>query len=123
MQVTIKTTNFIATPEISSYLNNKLESVRKLIDSKDTTALCEVELERTTTHHQGGRVYRAEFNIRTAAAGLIRVESTEEGMEAAIDVAKDEAIKRLRRKKGKYMAALRRGGGKVKEWLRGWRGR
>lgn len=121
MQRIVKTTNFTATPEISSYLNDKLASVEKLIDPNDTTALCEVELERTTEHHQEGKVYRAEFNIRTALGGLIRVESTEESMEAAIDAVKDEAMRRLRKVKRKRFQGLKEGGAKVKEWLRGWR--
>ena len=120
MKKTIKSTNLTITSTISEYLDEKVKSIERLIDPNDSSAFCRVELEKTTDHHQAGKVYRAEFTISTGA-GVVRVESTEESIEAAIDEAKDEAVKQLRRRKDKRFHIIKRGGRAVKDWLQGFR--
>jgi len=117
MHHAIKTTDFDMTPEVASYLDSKLVSLDKYIHRDDESVKCDVELERTTEHHNSGSIYRAEINLSIGGT-LFRAESTEETMNAAIDEAKDEMVKQLRRFKSKRMTLLKRGGEKIKGFLK-----
>ncbi|MBI2617841.1 ribosome-associated translation inhibitor RaiA [Candidatus Kaiserbacteria bacterium] len=117
MHHSVKTTDFQMTPEVSEYLSAKLVSLEKYISKDDESVKCEVEIGRTTEHHQSGPIFRVEINV-SIGKKLLRAEATEESINAAIDSAKDEMVKRLRRHKGRQFALLRKGGEKIKNFLR-----
>ena len=62
----IKATNIELTQEISDYLDKRLQSIEKLIDPNDTSAIFDVEVGKTTNHHQTGSIFRAEINLHIA---------------------------------------------------------
>jgi ribosome-associated translation inhibitor RaiA len=76
-----------------------------------------VELELVTRHHQSGRIYRAELNLKVGGV-LFRAEATEERMEDAIERAKEDLKRELRRANNKRQSLMRRGARRVKEWFR-----
>ncbi len=117
MHYNIKTTNFDMTPEVSKYLDDKLVTLEKFINKDDGSVKCDVEIGRTTEHHKSGKVFRAEINI-SIGKKMLRAESEEASINAAIDNVKDEISRRLNRKKGRSFALLKRGGGKIKKMLR-----
>ncbi|MEX0651923.1 MAG: ribosome-associated translation inhibitor RaiA [Candidatus Paceibacterota bacterium] len=121
MHYTIKTTDFDMTPEISQYLEDKLEALDKYIDSTDPSIKCDVELGKTTEHHQSGDIFRAEINVLIGKK-LFRAEAEEASMNAAIDNVKGEISKQLKRNKGKRFALLKRGGERIKNALKFGRG-
>ena len=116
MQITIKSTNYQPTPEVTDYVGKKLRAIEKFLDESAAEALCSVELEHEHAQ-QHGRVFRAEVNLN-AHGEFFRVEESAESMHAAIDAVHDEILRRLRKGKTKHMSQLRRGGAKVKDWLR-----
>ncbi|KKS22946.1 MAG: hypothetical protein UU81_C0045G0005 [Microgenomates group bacterium GW2011_GWC1_41_8] len=117
MKINIKGTNFLITSDIADYLNEKLKSVVKLIDQNDETAMFDIELGRTTRHHQTGNIFRAEINLRQKG-GDSRAVSEASDIFSAIDLVKDQILDELRGAKGKRLRFIRKSGRKVKEWLR-----
>lgn len=78
-------------PDFEDYVREKLDSLEKLLDHfsyDDHELIFEVELEKTTNHHQTGEIFRAEINF-SAGSKLLRGEATGDDMYAAIDEARD----------------------------------
>src|SRR3989344_794533 len=94
MKINIKGTNLSVSPDISAYLAEKLKSVIKLVDQNDETVIFDIELGRTTRHHQTGDIF------------------------SAIDLVKDQLLDELRGAKGKRLRFIKKSGRQVKEWLR-----
>lgn len=117
MHHNIKTTDFDMTPEVSKYLDDKLATLEKYVNRDDESIKCEVEIGKTTEHHQSGKIFRAEINI-SIGKKMFRAESEEETIFAAIDEVKDDMTKRLKRYKGRRTTLFRRGGERIKDILR-----
>jgi len=120
MHINIKATNIELTSEISEYTEKRLRSLDKLIDPEDTTALCDVEIGRTTKHHQRGNIFRAEINV-TIKGGQFRAVSEKETLYDAIDTAKDDMMRELRRSKQKHRRLLKKSGVRFKNLMRRFR--
>lgn len=117
MKINIKGTNLSISPDINAYLNEKLKSVVKLIDQNDETAMFDIELGRTTRHHQTGDIFRAEINLHRRG-GNYRAVSEASDIFSAIDLVKDQMLDELRGAKGKRLRFIRKSGRLVKAWLR-----
>ncbi|OHA34495.1 MAG: ribosomal subunit interface protein [Candidatus Taylorbacteria bacterium RIFCSPLOWO2_01_FULL_45_15b] len=121
LQITTKATNIEVTPAISDYVQKKISSLEKFIPTGDTSAKADVEVAKTTKHHAGGDVFRAEINFHLGNKHL-RAECIKEDLYAAIDEIKDEIARELKSSKEKDVTLLKRGGRKIKDILRGIRG-
>lgn len=101
MRLRIKTSGFSLTPGLETMVREKLliPLERRVGSLLPEESLLDVELAKTTKHHEEGKIWKCEVNIpvphekRTIYFSVI-----EESLEAAIDVAKDE----LERKVGEY---------------------
>jgi len=118
MDINIKATNITLTPDISDYLDKRLKSFEKYVDAEDTSILLNVEVGKTTDHHKSGDIFRAEINLHISGRDLRSV-SEQETLYSAIDDAKDEMTRELRRHKRKRLHLMRRGGARVKAFMRG----
>lgn len=112
----IKTTNTKLTQEILNYLDKRLESVEKLIDPKDTSAIFDIEIGKTSKRHQSGSIFRAEINLHIAGKQL-RAVSEEETLFNAIDKVEKEIVKEVNRFKGRQRRLLRKGGNAIKSFI------
>lgn len=117
MNLNIKSTNMRMTPAIKSYVEEKVALIEKLIDPADTSVGANVEVGRTTKHHQSGDVFRAEINLHIAGRNL-RAVSKQQDLYAAIDEMKDDVTRQLRVGKRKRIDFTRRGGAKLKKMIR-----
>ncbi len=118
MNINIKTTNIDLTPAISDYVSKRLEKLEKVIDKKDTSIICDVEIGKTTDHHQKGDIFRAEIHL--VGRGLNAYASSEKAdLFSAIDAVKYEVYETISSDKGKKVSLVRRGGLKVKNMLKG----
>ena len=54
MKINIKTTNLTLTPDISAYLEKRLSAFEKLTSHEFESAIVDVEIGRTSAHHQTG---------------------------------------------------------------------
>jgi ribosomal subunit interface protein len=118
MSINIKTTNLSLTPEIDSYLTKKLESLKHIVDFNDDNAFAQVELAKTTNHHQKtDSMYRAEINYRMDGMNG-RVVCENEDLNAAIDELKDHLAREIKSKQEKNRDNRREGGAELKEMSR-----
>jgi len=117
MNTRIKVTNVELTPSLSEFVNRSLGKVEKIV-SKDPAAICDLELSRTTAHHQKGDVYRAEIHVVGGGYDAY-AEAEEEDLSYAISEVRDEIVKKLRSGRSKYMNNIRRSGARVKAMLKG----
>jgi len=101
--------------DFEALLDQKLTPLDKFIPEDETDVKCEVELERMTDH-QSGKIFRAEGNLYVAGI-LYRAEATEEQMEKAIDVMRDELKRELRRASSKQATLNKQGDQEAKEMM------
>jgi ribosomal subunit interface protein len=118
MRINEKGTNMPITPGIRDYLYKKLAHIEKFIDTKDESAMCDVELGKTSNHHKNGDVFRTEINLNLKGKSF-RAVSEMDDLFASIDIAKDEMVRELQSNKDKRVSALRRGGAKLKRLILG----
>ena len=122
INLNIKATSMELTPAIREYVEEKITALEKMVDDSDTTAHADVEVGQTSKHHQHGDIFRAEINL-SIAGEMLRVESQQDNLYAAIDEVKDEMQRQLRKVKTKRESAQRKGGLQFKKMLRRLTGR
>lgn len=118
MKFNLKATNVTLNDDIRSYLEKRLQSLAKLIDIDDPAVIIDVELGRTTRHHQSGDIFFAEINIHKGK-DTFRAVSDRSDLHSAIDDMHDEIARELASRKGKKLSLARRGGQVAKAILRG----
>ena len=87
------------TPAIREYVEEKLGYLDELLP-EDPSIIADVEVGKTTNHHQKGDVFRCEVNLRVPGQ-LLRVEKTEEDLYKAIDKVKDHLARQIKDWRGK----------------------
>jgi putative sigma-54 modulation protein len=108
MRIVIKTNNFALTDAIRNYSEKKIQNLEKFLASFNSDSiLAEVELSRTTRHHKRGDVFRFEVNL-TVNGKLLRSESEQDSIYAAIDDVYEELAREIRGDKTKQNALFRR---------------
>ena len=117
MNINTKTSNVTLTEAISDYVEKRLKKIGKLVGG-DTSVMCDVELARTTEHHNKGDIFRAEIHIVGSGKNLF-ASSEKEDLYTAIDDARDEILRELKANKEKKLSLVRRGGARVKAMLKG----
>ena len=119
MNINIKATNMELTDAIRDYVGKKIDSLEKFISQRGSNAQVQVEVGKTTHHHQKGDVFRAEINISLSGNSYqFRAESETEDLYAAIDLARDEMERELTHFKGKKQALYKRGAKTLKSLLK-----
>lgn len=116
MEIKIKASDLDLTADVQSYIEEKAGQLEKLLGNDAQLAICDVEVSRATGH-QHGDVWRAEIRISGPGESHY-TQATGESVNAAIDIAKDEMMSRLRKTKTKRFALLRREGLRLKNWMR-----
>lgn len=105
------------TPDIEEYLTSRVSSVEKFLQIKsDENVLVECEIDRST-HHKKGEVFRVEINL-SVGGRFYRSEETNIDVRAAIDIAKDQLEKQIRRSKTKRFELFEKGARAIKNILR-----
>lgn len=117
MRINTKATNISLTPDVTAYLEKRLSSLEKFLSSNEA-AIVDVEVGKTTKHHQSGDVFRAEINVHVGNRSFRAVSETSD-IRAAIDEAKEEILSELRSDKDRKIHFLRKGGQKVKALIKG----
>ncbi|MDA1038074.1 MAG: ribosome-associated translation inhibitor RaiA [bacterium] len=95
----LKATNMELTPAIRQYVEEKLEYIDKLLPENESISV-DVEVEKTTNHHNKGDIMRCEMNL-SVPGELLRVEKTEENLYKAIDKVKDHMTEIIKEWRGK----------------------
>ncbi len=117
MNINIKTTTISLTPAISDYVEKRLRPMESFL-AGDTTAQCDIELAKTTNHHKQGDIFKAEIHI-VGKDMNIYASVEKEDLYVAIDLVKDEVMRKLISTKDKKQSMIRKGGAKVKNIIKG----
>jgi ribosomal subunit interface protein len=117
MKIHIKTTSVSSSPALIDYVNKRLAKIGKMVGG-DPSIQCDVELAKTTGHHNKGDIFRAEIHIVGAGKNLYAASEKTE-LYAAIDDVRDEIRRELKSNKDKEVSAMRRGGAKMKAMMKG----
>lgn len=118
MKSKIQATNIELTEAIANYVDKKFSAFDKFVDPSDESAICDIEVGKTTDHHRSGDIFRAEVNLHIAGKDLYAA-AKKDDLYAAIDEVKDEMVRLLKSHKGKEITLARRGAAKIKSMLRG----
>ncbi len=115
MKIIIKTKNFQSSSAIENYVQKKLETLKKFLENFNKESLMtEIELGRTTRHHQSGDIFRAEINL-SVDGKLFRVESEQDDIYAAIDEVRDDLEREIKAFKTKKETIFIRGARSLKK--------
>ncbi len=117
MNIRIKVTNVPQTQALTDYVNKALGKLEKVVGG-DPAIQCDIELARTTEHHQKGDIYRAEIHI--VGSGHDEYASVErEDLNLAVADVRDEIMQKLRGAKIKKISYVRRSGARAKAIMKG----
>ncbi len=102
MKIIIKSTNLDLTPSLSTYIEDKLGDLARLVKKFDSegSADMRVEVARTTRHHHKGEVFMAEINFHLGGRTL-RISENGEDIRKAIDAAKHKLQIEIKKFKSK----------------------
>ena len=116
ININIKSTNFNMTPDIKDMVHSKIELLDKFIDlGPEETAIADVEIEKSS-HHKKGEVYRVEINL-SFKGKVYRVSETHFDPRNAIEQAKNEIERVIKKEKGKRENLFKRGARKFKNLI------
>ena len=113
----LKITNFEIDTETRDYLDKRLENLKKFVDLDNPNTNLDIEIGKTTEHHQKGDIFRSEFNL-SISGEYYRSEEESQSITSSIDLAIEDLLKQLRRGKDKKETLFKKGGRKIKEILR-----
>ena len=117
MNIKTRAINFDLTDAINDYINKKLTPLEKFTGGS-SEVLCEVEIGRTTNHHNSGEIFKAEVNMFVSGSSQIYAVSEQADLYSAIDLVKDDVERQLVSEKSKKETLFRRGAGKIKNLLK-----
>ncbi|TSC68828.1 MAG: Uncharacterized protein G01um101466_301 [Parcubacteria group bacterium Gr01-1014_66] len=109
------------TPALREYIDQKIvRSAEQLLNKRQNMSdvpLLDIEVERTTQHHQKGMVYRVGVKV-VYEGKSIRTEATHEEVHAACDLVEDEMKRKIIAQKSRGFSLLKRGARRAKQYLR-----
>lgn len=117
MNIKIRSINFDLTPSIEEYVNKKVSSLSKFLNSAEEI-LCEVEIGRTTRHHNSGDIFKAEINIMVPKGRQVYAVAEKPDLYTAIDIVRDEVEREIVTQKNKKDTLFRRGASRIKNLLK-----
>lgn len=90
MNITIKTKDLVLTPALKEWIDDKIGGLGKFVERYENKGqlLCEVEVARSSKHHNKGDVYYAEVNLHMPGRNL-RAEANDSDARVAIDRVRD----------------------------------
>ena len=117
MRYNLQGTHIELTPAITQYVSKRMRSFHKVLDMSDTSIYADVEVGRTTNHHQNGELFRAEIQLYLAG-GNLRAVAVRHDLYAAIDEVRDIMMRDIRRHYERRTKRARDGARRLKRELR-----
>ncbi len=116
MKKTIKTKDIRVTKKIEDFLNEKVDSLEKFINTKDEKEIV-IELEKETRHHEKGPIYKAGMYIHIPGKTLY-AEYLSEDINLSILEAKEELQREIKKYKNRKVSLRRRKERELKKDIR-----
>jgi len=98
MNINFNYNNQAEAQALTAITEQKLGSLQKFI-SADKSVICDAEFDKVAANNKGS-IFHFAVNLQIEGE-MHRAEATEESFEAAVDEARDELDKKLRRNKSK----------------------
>ncbi len=117
INIALKGLHMDITPAIREYTENKVRMLEKFLHANEEDIYIEIELGKTTGHHQNGDIFRAEMTL-IAPRITLRTEAQKVDLYAAIDAVKDELAEELKKQKNRKETLMRKGGRMIKDVMR-----
>lgn len=105
MHITIQGIGLETTDAIRAQVEKKIQVLAKYLHAD--AAVVEVEVGKTTGHHNKGQIFFCEAHLRVPGATTIRAREEAEDLYAAIDEVQDELQRQLVDLKEKKLAERR----------------
>lgn len=102
MEVEIYAPGIKLTPKIERHIKQELGNLDKFLGDLKPLA-SPIEVGVTTRHHQKGKIYRAEINLKLPGK-LLRAEEEAENIHTAINIIKEEIERQIKKYKEKPLA-------------------
>ena len=117
MKKIIKTKDLELSIAMEDYVDKKLGTLNKfIVDSNEDLVMAQVELARTTRHHQTGDIFRAEINL-SIDGKLFRAEAEKDDIYAALDEVRDDLEREIKKFKEKRDTVFVRGARSFKKMV------
>ncbi len=117
MNINIKATGIKLTEAIREYALKKISSLEKYIYQKDSV-IVQIEVGKSSQHHKGGEVFKAEVKIGGGGLDIYAVSEAED-LYSAIDLVQDDVARALVSTRGRHIKLLRQGERAVKYMMKG----
>jgi len=114
--INIKATNLKLDKAINRYIDKRVGKAIKKFGKEGETS-CYMEVAKTTNHHNKGDIFRAEINL-SIDDNVFRAVSEKDDLYLAIDSAKDEIVRIIKKARGKKRTLIKRGGTSVKKMVK-----
>ncbi len=119
MDIRIRTIEYDITPQVSTYLNERIAQIEKMLGAEGESARCEVELGKAAGHHKHtNHQWFAELQLIRPGLERLVAHNHEPNVNAAIDMAKDELLNQLRKNKTSHARSERKQAAKGKQLMR-----
>jgi len=107
MNIKIKATDIKLTDYLLKLVEQKIKKIEKLLpDIPDL--IIEVELSKTTRHHQKGDLFRAEVQVEVPGGKMLRAVSAKEDFRSALTDVREELEVQIKKHKDKISLEQRR---------------
>jgi len=118
MRVNIKATNIELTNEIREYIEKRVSSLEKFLNTSDP--IIQFEVSKTTNHHKHGDIFRAEINMIHGGKSF-HTESIHEDLFTAIDEVRSDTYNKIVSVKDRMKTLFLRGARSVKKRIKGFK--
>ena len=121
MKINFQAKNMELTPAIQDYVAKRVTNLGKLLDKleeKTGEILVNFEVAKTTNHHKGGEVFRAEGSVQTQRGDFFSGVDKEDLYEA-IDAVKENLFREISKEKDRRQTLFKRGASSVKKMMKG----
>ncbi|MDO8522459.1 MAG: HPF/RaiA family ribosome-associated protein [bacterium] len=119
MDIRIKATNYELTPDVESYLGERLRSLEKFIGADLDIVRCEAEVGRDAGRpRHGANIWFAEIAIIVPGRDRVYARNNSESVNGAIDDVKEEVERKLLRERKLHRRIFRKGGAILKHIMR-----
>lgn len=108
----IKATGLEMTGAMRTAVDKVMANLNKYAERFGEAAFADIELEKTTNHHNKGQIYRAEINVSVPQKGILRADADDEDLYVAIDKAEEDISRELRKLKERHVESTQTGSSK-----------
>ncbi len=107
MNIKIKGTNVELTDYLLKLIDQKIKKIEKLLP-ENPDLIIDVELEKTTRHHQKGDIFRVEVQVEVPGGKMLRAVSKKEDFRSALTDVREELEVQIKKHKEKISLEQRR---------------